>query len=130
MSLFKFQSPAIRRYTWRVAIAMTLYVVILVAVDLIVRRAPPTGILLYALAVLPALPVIGVFAALGRYLVEEKDEYQRACVVRQILYATGLTLAITTVWGFLSSFTDIAPARHVAVIWFGCFGASAVLTRR
>ena len=130
MPLFKFHSHAVRRYTGRVAAAMTLYLVILVAVDLIVRRAAPTGPVLYALAILPALPVLGVFAALGRYLVEESDEYQRACMVRQIVYATGLTLAITTVWGFLSSFTDIAPARHVAVIWFACFGVTGFLARR
>jgi len=130
MPLFKFQSHAVRRYTGRVAVAMTLYLAILVAVDLIVRRGAPTGPALYALAILPALPVLGVFAALGRYLVEESDEYQRACMVRQIIYATGLTLAITTVWGFLSSFTDIAPARHVAVILFACFGAAGFLARR
>jgi hypothetical protein len=130
MPLFKFVSIATRRYTWRVTAAMTIYIAILVAVDLIVRRAAPTGPLLYLLAVLPALPVIAVFVALGRYLVEESDEYQRVCMVRQILYATGLTLAITTVWGFLSSFTDIAPARHVAVLWFACFGAASCLIRR
>ena len=28
---------------------------------------------------LPALPIIGIFAALGRYLVEEQDEYQSGC---------------------------------------------------
>jgi hypothetical protein len=130
MSLLTFQSPAVRRYVWRVAVAMTSYVVVLVGVDLIVRRTAPLGPVLYLLAVLPALPVLGVFAALGRYLVEETDEYQRSCMIRQIIYATGLTLAITTVWGFLSSFTDIAPARHVAVIWFACFGAATLFARR
>ena len=130
MSLLKFQSAAIRRYTWRVTVAMTLYIVILVAVDVTVRRVAPTGAALYILAVLPALPVLGIFVALGRYLLEEQDEYQRVCMVRQILYATGLTLAITTVWSFLSSFTEIAPARHVAVIWFACFGAASCLIRR
>ena len=130
MSMLTFQSPAVRRYVWRVTAAMASYVVVLVAVDLIVRHAAPTGPSLYLLALLPALPVLGVFAALGRYLLEESDEYQRVCMVRQIIYATGLTLAITTVWGFLSSFADIAPARHVAVIWFACFGAAAWPARR
>jgi len=37
------------------------------------------------LGLLPALPITGIFAALGRYLVEEPDEYVRLATVRQSL---------------------------------------------
>ena len=53
---------------------------------------------------LPALPIIGIFGAIGRYLVEEQDEYVRMLMVRQTLWASGFALSVATIWGFLESF--------------------------
>jgi hypothetical protein len=33
--------------------------------------------------------MIGVFVAIGRYLIEETDEYVRMLTIRQTLYASG-----------------------------------------
>ena len=76
-------SSAQRRYIGRIVIMMTAYVVFLIGAQLAfpsVERSPP---LAYALAVLPALPLLGVFWAIGRLLVEERDEYLRNQLVRQ-----------------------------------------------
>lgn len=122
-------NPAVRAYTKRVIVWMSLYVIVLVAVDFAIRRHAPHGALLYALAVLPALPIVAVFVALGRYLVEESDEYLRAQMIRQILYATGLTLFATTIWGMLAALAEVRPLDHVAVLWFACFGLAALIIR-
>jgi uncharacterized membrane protein len=71
----------------------------------------PTGIWLDVAAVIPALPILAAIGVVGRYLVEETDEYQRALLVRAVLWATGGTLVVTTVWGFLESFAHVRPAQ-------------------
>ena len=68
----------------------------------------------YVAAVLPALPIIGMFAAMGRYLVEEQDEYVRMLMVRQTLWASGFTLSLATIWGFLDNFELVG---HVDGYW-------------
>lgn len=116
--------PEIKRYCLRLGITMALYGVTLVGVNLWFRHAPPTGVLAYVAAVLPALPIAGVFVVIGRLIVEMRDEYIRAQFIRHSLIATGLTLSITTGWGFLEGF---GLARHIAgyyaaTIWFSAFG--------
>ena len=85
----------------------------------------------YLVAVLPALPIIGIFAAIGRYLVEEQDEYVRMLMVRQTLWASGFALSVATVWGFLESF-DLAghvDSYYIVVLWFGGLGLGACINR-
>lgn len=117
-----------RRYNRRVLILMTGYAVILVSViSYAVAHGPLRGVLGVVLALLPALPVIGVFAAMGRYLVEESDEYVRSRFIQQALMATGLTLSLCTAWGFLENF-GIVPhlyAYYAAILWFGSQAVTA-----
>ena len=85
----------------------------------------------YVAAIVPALLIIGIFAAIGRYLVEETDEYVRALMVRQTLVASALALSVATVWGFLESF-DLAShvdAYWIAVLWFGGLGLGACVNK-
>lgn len=74
----------------------------------------------YVVALLPALAIVAIFAALGRYLMEEADEYLRMLMARQVIVASGFALSIATVWGFLASFgliEDLA-SYWVAALWF------------
>jgi hypothetical protein len=73
-----------------------------------------TGPLAYVLAILPALPVVGMMAIFGLYLREEKDELQRAIGVQALLWSNGATLSLLTVWGFLENFVN---APHLQLIW-------------
>ncbi len=85
----------------------------------------------YVAAVLPALPIIGIFTAMGRYLVEEQDEFVRVLMVRQTLWASGFALSVATVWGFLENF-ELVPhvdAYYIAVLWFGGLGLGACINR-
>jgi hypothetical protein len=108
------KSSAGRRYTYRVLVAMALYCVFLVADVWIFRHYHPAAGLAWLLALLPALPIIGVLAAAGLYLAEVKDEFRRAIMVQSMLWSMGGTLAVTTVWGFLESFAQV---RHIEWIW-------------
>jgi hypothetical protein len=89
------------------------------------------GPLAYLVAVLPALPIVGVFVAIGRYLVEERDEYVRMLMVRQSLWASGFALSIATAWGFLENFELVGhvDAYYVAVLWFAGLGLGACINR-
>ena len=108
-----------------------IYVALLFAAETLIRRGHLTGPLAYVVAVLPALPIIGIFAAIGRYLVEETDEYIRFLTVRQTLIACGLALSFATAWGFLESF-GLAPhfdTYWIAVIWFAGLGLGACINK-
>ena len=82
-------SPAARRYTWRLAVLMAIYLVTLFAAVTLFRQGRIEGALAWPLAIAPALPIIGVFWAVMRFIVEERDEFIRMLIVRQCLVATG-----------------------------------------
>jgi len=125
--MVKVKSAAERRYLVRLAVAMAAYVVTLGIALHFVGKGHVTGPLAYALGVLPGLSVAGVFWAIGRLLVEETDEYLRMLLVRQTLVATGFTLTIVTVWGFLENLDLVAhvDAFYVAVLWFVGLGVGS-----
>lgn len=85
----------------------------------------------YAAAIIPALLIIGIFFAIGRYLVEERDEYVRLLMVRQTLVASALALSLATLWGFLESFRLVphVDAYWIAVTWFGGLGVGAAYNK-
>jgi hypothetical protein len=103
------RSPASLRYLRRFLSAMMAYAVILITALWLKENMAPTGLLAYALAVSPALPLLVAIWAIGRYMVEEDDEFQRKVMVESYLLASGATLAICTVVGFLQTF-ELIPA--------------------
>lgn len=122
---------AYKNYNRTVIVLSLVYVALLFAAETVIRRGQLAGPLAYVVAVLPALPIIGIFAAIGRYLVEETDEYIRFLTVRQTLIASGLTLSVATAWGFLESF-GLAPhfdTYWIAVIWFAGLGLGACFNK-
>ena len=129
-------SAAVRRYSQRVMVLMFLYAASLMAVVFSFSRHLLTGPPAYAAAILPALPIIGIFVAIGRYLIEETDEYLRMLMIRQSLIASGFMLSIVTAWGFLEGF-GLVPhivSYYAAVLWFAGMwvglGYNIVVTRR
>lgn len=117
-------SPAQRRYNRRVLILSLVYVALLFPAVYLLDRHLVTGPVAYLIGVLPPLPVIGFFVAIGAYMVEERDEYLRMLLVRQSLVATGLAMTAATFWGFLEGF-DLLP--HLVgyawpIVWFAGLG--------
>ena len=125
-----FKSPAIRAYTRRLAVCMVIYTALIFGVGFLFRIAPPSGLLAFGAAVLPALPILGVFWTIFRLLVEERDEFMRMMFVRQTLFATGFCLSIMTVWEFLQNF-DVLPdgtdGFGTAFVWFVGLGVGAIV---
>ena len=119
-----FKSPAQQRYNRTVILLSLFYAVALLGAVYAFKHHLVGGALAYLVAVLPALPIIGIFAAVGRYLTEEQDEYVRMLMVRQALIASAFALSIATVWGFLESFDMVGhvEAYYVSVLWFGGLG--------
>ncbi|MFC0589937.1 hypothetical protein ACFFF7_10975 [Novosphingobium aquiterrae] len=125
-------SPAARRYTLRLAVLMTIYVATLFFAKWMFKHQLAHGALAYALAILPGLPIIGVFWAVMRLIVEEKDEFVRLLHVRQALVATGFCLTVMTVWEWLQNFDLVAPGNGgfgAAFFWFAGLGVGALYNR-
>lgn len=127
-----YRSEAIRRYVRRLIVLMAIYLVTLFVAVKLFRAGAVSGVSAYALAILPALPIIGVFWTVMRLLVEEKDEFIRLIHVRQCLFATGFCLTIMTVWEFLQNFDLVPPGNGgfgAAFFWFVGLGFGALYNR-
>ncbi len=109
------KGDAQRRYIKRVAIFSSAYLAAFAIQVVWFDTYDPTTALRAAIAVLPGLAVIGVFWAIGRLIVEERDEYMRMLIVRQTLIATAFALGLATLWGFLEA-GDVVP--HIDAYWF------------
>ena len=119
------------KYTLGIMFWMALYVAALFGSILTIQAHNPTGPLLWALAVLPALPIGGTIVVFLRYI-DKVDEYVRAVVLKRFILATGLTLFVTTAWGFLE---DNAGAHHMSLylvypLWWGTFGFASAFYRK
>lgn len=114
-----FGSPALARYNTRFLLAMMAYVAGLLIAMFIYNREMPTGPLAYAVPLLPTLPLLTMIAVMGRYLVEETDEYLRHRTSLSALIGLGLVLVVGTAWGFLETF-GLVPniwAWWVVPVW-------------
>ncbi len=124
-----YKSPAMQRYLRRLALFMVAYIALIFAVGTVFRTNPPTGALAWGAAVLPALPILGVFWTIARLLAEETDEYMRQLLVRQSLFATAFCLSIMTVWEFLQNYEVVPPGNGgfgAAFFWFVGLGFGGV----
>ena len=68
------RTPAWKRYNWRVIWLSLAYAAFLLPAVYGFKHALIPGAWKYVVAVLPALPIVGIFVAIGRYLIEEEDE--------------------------------------------------------
>lgn len=120
-------SPAFRRYNRRVLVISLVYVACLFGAVFAFTHHHLSGPLAWPVALAPAIAVIGFFVAIGRYLVEERDEYLRDRMVRQALVATGFAMAVATAWGFLEQFALVphVPAYYAAILWFVGLGVGS-----
>lgn len=123
-------STARRRYIAWFIPTMLAYVVAVLGVTWMFTNHPPAAPVSYAIALLPAFPVLGVIAILGRYLAEETDEFIRMRHVTGLLIAIALTLSFCATWGFLEIYVDVPKVGifHVVWIFFGAMGLGNGIT--
>ena len=107
-------------YIKRVAIFTSLYLASFAALTFTDDAFEAPQAARFALALLPGLAVSGMFWAIARLIIEEKDEFLRMLTIRQTLIASGFALSAASIWGFLEA-ADLVihlDAYWVAVAWF------------
>ena len=107
-------NPAYRRYLKRMLVGVALYLVTIFAAVKVLHHGAAPSPLAIAITLLPGLAVLSMLWAIARLLVELDDEFLRMLEVRKSLVATGVTLAVTSVWGLLEAFTTVP---HLDVFW-------------
>jgi hypothetical protein len=117
-------NPAQRRYLQRFFPAMIAYVAVLFGCTWANSVYHPDGAALFLLSLLPALPLIAVLVVMGLYLAEERDEFIRNRLITAMVGGIGITLAITTVWGFLEGGGQVPhfPTYLAFPLWCASFG--------
>jgi hypothetical protein len=107
-----------RRYIYRLAPTMALYLVFLFIAQWSFHHLHPTGLLIYVLAILPTIPLVASLAVVGFYIAEESDEFERSILVQSMLWGLGGALSISTIWGSLEEF---AMAPHLSIFYVYVF---------
>ena len=107
-------NPVIVRYNRRFLAAAFGYVLGLGIAITLWNNFELSGPVVFAIALLPTIPTFAMIWAMGRYLVEETDEYLRYRTVRAALMSLGMVLAIGIFWGFLEMF-ELVP--HIWAWW-------------
>ncbi|OGS58220.1 MAG: hypothetical protein A3J40_02550 [Erythrobacter sp. RIFCSPHIGHO2_12_FULL_63_10] len=116
------KNPAYKRYVRRMAVLAIVYIgAVVLSSSLIPDDAPPDPLNI-AIALVPGFAVLGVIWAMGRLLIELDDEYLRMLEVRKFIVATGLALAVASVWGLLELMTTVPklPVFYIFPLW--CIG--------
>lgn len=124
-------APYMRRYTIRIVLFVSSYVIILTSSLAFARGGSEhSQATLIGLALITAFPIIGMFWAIFRLLVETDDEYQRLLFTKQTLLATAATLVIVTVWQFLQVYDVVTTGpQWMGVIWLAMLGLAAPIVR-
>jgi len=126
------KSKAVQRYTRRIVVTMSAYMVLVFATTFAVRHEHLTGWPLYVCAVLPSIAIFRQLYVVAMYLREETDEYVRQQVVNSLLWSTACILGLTAFTDFLRCYTPYGtlPPFTVFVTFWIIFGiAQAVQVR-
>jgi len=116
-------SATARRHVRRIWPTWLIYIVVLLGSKWLLETQALTAPLEYAIAVAPACPLVAVIFLVGQLMYGKEDEFQRALWAEAMLWGTAITLAATTIWGFL----EIAGAAHIPLYWVFPFFTGAVL---
>jgi len=103
-----------RRFQFAVLALLAANLVLLLAAGPILKITGLPQPLKYLAAAAPAAPMVGVIVALGLYLTAETDEFRRMQLVQAMLWGIGLTLTVTTVWGFVET---LPGTPHMPLTW-------------
>ena len=127
---FNFSAKTNRRFLFRLAGAA---IVLILALEMAryLTGAGLTGPYVWALALLPGLAMAGMFYAYCMLIIEQKDEFLRMLVVRQLIIASAIALSFATIWGFLEEFGLVAHiyTYYVAVVWLVGFALGGLVNR-
>jgi hypothetical protein len=125
-------TKALKRYQRRVLSTVAAYLVVLFGSITVVRHLHVQGVLLYLLAMLPAVPVILILGWLGLYLQEETDEYLRLITMRALLVGTAALMGVIVVSDFLQAIAErpALPPFTYFLVFFSAFGIAQGVQKR
>ena len=115
-----------KRYVFRTVAFMSGYVAVNVGAIFGAFDDIGSPVAAWALALTVSAPVIGqIWATLS--LMRESDEFVRAVVAKQFILASGLAMALASVWGFGESYAAAphVPAWIIYPLFWACFGVIA-----
>ena len=124
-------TPAMDAYNKRVLFWSFAYLILFFGSLYAYQTFKPGGPVLILIALLPAIPILWTIQAIGKYLREEEDEYVRSRKIEAGIFATGLLLAIATIWGFLDIFALVPgmPGYMAVPIWAIGLGIFQIISR-
>jgi len=97
-------SPVARKFRKTSFTVLAGYFVLFPVANYVADRTHPTGIVLWMLALLPVLPILGVISLMGQYLRNEKDGYKRDLAVRCLLWGTAGMMIVNLFSNYLRIF--------------------------
>jgi hypothetical protein len=117
------------RYFVELGVAMALYLILLVISIRLLERGLH-GPLMYLVAVVPMLAIVGVLAAVVRFIAAS-DEFMRQTMMISLALAGGLTMTFVLTCGFLENAGLPRPSTWLIwLVYAGTWGISAPLIRR
>ena len=124
-------TPAMNAYNRRILFWSFAYVALMFGSIWLYQNFKPGGVVLFLIALLPAIPVLWTIQAITRYLGEEEDEYIRFRHIQAGIFATGITLAIASVCGFLQIFglLPYIPLYMAMPVWAMGLGMGQLINR-
>jgi hypothetical protein len=102
---------------------MLIYLVVLLSSIWLLETRALTGAVKYSIALAPAVPLVFAIVWVAQVMYGREDEFQRSLWIEGMLWGTALTLAATTIWGFLEK----AGAVHIPLFWVFPFFTGATL---
>ncbi|MBV8898449.1 MAG: hypothetical protein JO051_18175 [Acidobacteriaceae bacterium] len=115
-----------RRYC-RISTAVSLVLFITCSQASTRLHGSPAGLVLAGLA---GAAFFAELISVGLLLTRLRDEFQRALLIRSLLWATLITMALTMIWGFVE-LQSHGTVPHLDVLWIPlmlvCFTAGAKL---
>ncbi len=125
-------TSASSRYIKRMMILAVVYVAGLFFAESMFDAFALKGVPAVLVALVPALGIIGFIWAMGRYLLEEEDEYIRMRETQKFIMATGFMMVIVTIYGFLQQYELVPdiPGYFAFVVWCVGLGFAALVQWR
>ena len=128
---FNLSSRPNRRFLFRLGSSAAVLVLSHMAARYLIDQGLVDGPVVWAVALPPGLAMLGIFYAYGMLIIEQKDEFIRMLVLRQLIIATGIALSFATVWGFLEEFglVEHIYAYYFAIAWIVGFAFGGLVNR-
>ncbi|MHA3841276.1 hypothetical protein ACX0GZ_08655 [Sphingomonas aestuarii] len=123
------RTPAAQRYLRRFTVVTAAYILLIAANVGVSRAFDPSQTVLGLMAIVAALPIVGMLIVLGIYLREESDEFVRDRIVLSMLIGLGVLLSLSSILGMLQfeGLVGELPVFLAFPIWCGAWGIAQSL---